>query len=83
MSQEAAKAFVERMKTDSDFRERVFAETDVDARMLLVRAAGFDLTADELEPPSGALADAELDAVAGGAYMGPGRNDLFTSGCDK
>jgi len=83
MSQEAARAFVERMKTDPTLREQVFAETDVDARMRLVRAAGFDLTADELEPPSGALADAELDAVAGGMLMGPGRDYRFISGCDK
>ncbi len=71
----ASKAFIERMKSDRTFREEVLAETDVDARLRFIRAAGFDLTADEIEPPSGALADDELDAVTGGLLWNPSRGD--------
>ena len=35
MSEEAAQAFIERMKSDEDFRARVLAEEDVDPHCCL------------------------------------------------
>ena len=70
MSQEAAKAFIERMKSDEAFRARVMAEEGVEARMALITAEGFDCSAEEI----GALQEmneAELDGVAGGGWNGP------------
>ena len=67
MSVDHAKAFVEKMKSDEAFRERVMAEEDVEARMALIVAEGFDCSAQEI----GALrelGEAELDGVAGGSW---------------
>ena len=67
MSEEAAQAFVERMKSDEDFRAKVMAEEDVEARMALIGAEGFDCSATGI----GALrelGEAELDGVAGGSW---------------
>ena len=65
MSKEAAKAFVEKMKSDEAFRDRMLAEEDVDARMALIGAEGFDCSAEEIGALQ-ELGDAELDGVAGG-----------------
>ncbi len=67
MSVDHAKAFVEKMKSDEAFRERVMAEEDVEARMALIVAEGFDCSAQEI----GALrelGEAQLDGVAGGGW---------------
>ena len=39
MSEDQARAFIEKMKSDEAFRARVMAEEDVDARMALIVAA--------------------------------------------
>ncbi|MEI6449731.1 MAG: Nif11-like leader peptide family natural product precursor [Actinomycetes bacterium] len=67
MSVDQAKAFVERMKSDEAFSARVMAEEDVEARMALILAEGFDCSAEEIASLQ-ELGDAELDAVAGGSW---------------
>ena len=67
MSEDQAKAFVEKMKSDEAFRARVMAEEDVAARMALIVAEGFDCSAEEIGALQ-ELGDAELDGVAGGAW---------------
>ena len=67
MSKEAAQAFVEKMKSDEAFRAGVMAEEDVEARMALIRAEGFDCSAEEIGALQ-ELGDAELDGVAGGGW---------------
>ena len=69
MSEDQAKAFVERMKSDSAFRAQVMAEEDVEARLALIHAEGFDCSAEEIGALQ-ELGDAELDAVAGGGWCG-------------
>lgn len=49
MSIEQAKAFIERMKTDSTFRERVMGSENFAARMSLVNSEGFKCTAEEIK----------------------------------
>jgi predicted ribosomally synthesized peptide with nif11-like leader len=71
MSKEAAQAFIERMKSDADFRAKVMAEEDVEARLALIGAEGFDCSAAEIGALQ-ELGDAELDGVAGGSWC----NDL-------
>ncbi len=71
MSIASAKAFIERMKTDSTFAAQVTACADARARMALVKAAGFDFTAQEMDRLRPELTDEELGQVAGGAlYCG-------------
>ena len=67
MSAEQAKAFVEKMKSDEAFRERVMAEEDVEARMALIGAEGFDCSAEEIAALQ-ELSEAELSGAVGGGY---------------
>lgn len=66
MSIESAKAFIEKMKTDIDFAGKVAACADAQARMALVKAAGFDFTPEEIAGLSRELTDQEVDGVTGG-----------------
>jgi predicted ribosomally synthesized peptide with nif11-like leader len=66
MSAEQAKAFIEKMKSDEAFRARVMAAEDVDARMALITAEGFDCSAAEIGALQ-ELADLDLSAVVGGS----------------
>ena len=66
MSEEAAMAFIEKMKSDEAFRARVLAEEGVEARLALIGAEGFDCSAEEIGALQ-ELGDAELSgAVRGG-----------------
>jgi predicted ribosomally synthesized peptide with nif11-like leader len=78
MSVDQAKAFVEKMKSDDAFRARVLAEDDMDARMALVRAEGFDCGAEEIVALQ-ELGEAELSGVAGGGLGG----NQDPSGCSE
>ena len=67
MSIESAKAFLERMKTDDEFRERMKEAADKEARMAIVKAEGFDFTMEEIATLKEELSDIELDMVAAGS----------------
>ena len=67
MSEQAARELIERMKTDETLRDRVFDGADLEGRMAVVRAEGFDCTAEEIAAHVESLDDAELDGVAGGS----------------
>ena len=67
MSIESAKAFMERMKTDEDFRNKVNECKDNEARKALVVKEGYDFTVEELKGTRlVVLTDEELDSVGGG-----------------
>ena len=68
MSEDQAKAFVEKMKSDEAFRAKVMAEEDVEARMALIGAEGFDCSAEEIGAPQ-ELGEAELSGVVGGGSL--------------
>ena len=67
MSEEAAQAFIERMKSDEDFSAKVMAEEGVEARMALIGAEGFDCSAEEIGALQ-ELSEAELSGAVGGGY---------------
>lgn len=69
MSVESAKVFMEKMKTDQDFAKKVMECKDAEARKALVKAEGFDFSAEELKEVGAELSDSELDAVAGGSCL--------------
>ena len=69
MSEEAALEFVEKMKSDEAFRARVMAEENVEARMALIGAEGFDCSAAEIEALQ-ELGEDELDGVTGAGWTG-------------
>jgi len=70
MSEDQAKAFVEKMKSDEDFRAKVMAEEDMDARMALIVAEGFDCSAEEIGALQ-ELGEAELSGAVGGGVVSP------------
>ncbi len=66
MSLDQARAFVEKMKSDEAFRDRILAIEDVDARLAAASSAGFQFTETEVKEVQSELSDAELDSAAGG-----------------
>ena len=48
MSVEQAKAFIERLKTDEAFREKVMAIEDAAGRIACIRGEGFECTEEEI-----------------------------------
>jgi len=80
MSLESAKAFVERMQNDEDFRQKVTECEDSELRKELVQKEGFDFSVQELKECTKELSDEELDSVAGGKYCNYGGLDWHMNG---
>ncbi len=66
MSIESAKAFVERMNTDDDFRKELDEKSSGEDRMQFVKANGFDFSKEEFEQVKSELSEGELEKVPGG-----------------
>ena len=68
MSMASAKAFIEKVKTDEEFRNKLGELKDSQARTDFAKAAGFDFTAADIAQvkEEEGLSDDELDSVAGG-----------------
>ncbi len=68
MSIESAKAFLERVKNDEDFRKELEGQASVEERIEFAKAQGFDFTNDEIREVRECLSDEELKEVAGGKH---------------
>ena len=66
MSLDQARAFIEKIKSDDAFRDRISAIKEVDGRVAAARGAGFDFTEAEVKEAQSELSDFELDNAAGG-----------------
>ncbi len=66
MSIESAKAFLERIKSDEDFRNSVGKIATSEERMEYVKGAGFDFTKDEIAHLNEELSEEDLRSVSGG-----------------
>jgi predicted ribosomally synthesized peptide with nif11-like leader len=66
MSLESAKAFIERMKTDEDFRKKVTECKDGELRKALIKAEGFDFTKEDIELVKSELSEEALEGIVGG-----------------
>ena len=66
MSIESAKAYMERLKDDEDFRTSVGEIATSEERQEYVKKAGFDFTKDEIASLKDELSDDDLEKVAGG-----------------
>ena len=74
MSLDQAKAFIEKMKSDEAFRNRILAIEGIDARLAAASVAGFQVTEAEVKEAQSELTEDELDAAAaggGGWIMSP------------
>ncbi|MCP4630874.1 MAG: Nif11-like leader peptide family natural product precursor [bacterium] len=69
MSTKSAKAFIERVKIDEDFRKILEGMESAEERMKFAKAQGFDFTKDEINELRDTLTDQELDMVTGGSYL--------------
>ena len=70
MSIESAKAFLERVKNDEDFRKSVGEIVKAEERMDFIKKAGFGFTKKEIEKVKSELTDEQVDMIAGGGGTG-------------
>ncbi len=68
MSIESARALIERVQNDEDFRKELEEQASAEERMKFAKAQGFDFTKVEIAEASNVLTDEKLDAVAGGNW---------------
>ena len=69
MSEEQLKAFLEKVKSDTELQEKLKAASTPEAAMDIAKAAGFAITAEDIQSmqsQSGELSDEELEDAAGG-----------------
>jgi len=67
MSIESAKAYMERLKTDEEFRDRISMTPDRGVREDFIKAEGFDWDDEDIMVAVADLTDRQLEAVGGGA----------------
>ena len=71
MSEEQLKAFLEKVKADTSLQSKLKAAASPEAAMDIAKAAGFSITAEDIQSmqsqsQSGELSDEELEGAAGG-----------------
>ncbi|QBE69410.1 hypothetical protein SynWH8101_1828 [Synechococcus sp. WH 8101] len=68
MSEEQLKAFLEAFKAHAGLHEQLKAATDADAVVAIARAAGYEVSVEELKTAQAELSEEELEGVAGGTF---------------
>ena len=71
MSEEHLKAFLEAVKADAGLQEKMKAAADADVVVVIAKAAGFVVTADELKSAQAEVSEEELAALVGGKQTQP------------
>ena len=66
MSEEQLKAFLEKVKAETNLQEKLKAAADADAVVAIAKTAGFVISADDWNNAQPGIEDAELEAAAGG-----------------
>ena len=69
MSEEQLNAFLEKVKADTTLQEKLKAAASPEAAIDIAKAAGFSITAEDIQSLQSAtveLSDEELDGAAGG-----------------
>ncbi|OPL10076.1 MAG: hypothetical protein AVO34_12225 [Firmicutes bacterium ML8_F2] len=73
MSLESAKAYLERIKNDSGFANKIAGLGSPEEKAALIKAEGFDFTGEEVGQLRGALSDDELGQISAGAIYIDGK----------
>ena len=70
MAEEQLRAFMEAVKADAGLQEKLNAAADADAVVAIAKAAGFVISAEELQRAQAGqeISEEELEGVAGGKY---------------
>ena len=69
MSEEQLKAFLEKVKADTELQEKLKAAASPEAAIEIAKEAGFSITAEDIQSMQSAtveLSDGELEGAAGG-----------------
>ena len=66
MTSESAKAYLERMKNDENFRKECSEKSSPEEWMKFVKESGFDFSKEEFEQVKSEMSVEELDKVGGG-----------------
>ena len=66
MSDEQLKAFLEKVKGDTNLQEKLKAAADANAVASIAKEAGYMIYADDINKAQSELSDEELEGVAGG-----------------
>jgi len=69
MSVESAKAFLERLKTDEEFADRIVGFTDEQARMSFINKAGFTYSPEDIQKAAAEVSNTVLTTTADGVGM--------------
>jgi len=78
MSEEQLKAFLEKVKADTNLQEKLKAAANADAVNAIAKEAGFSISGDDLNKTKSELSDEELEGVAGGLNVRPGISGWYT-----
>lgn len=65
MSEEQLNAFLEAVKADAGLQEKLKAAVDADAVVAIAKAAGYVISADELQQAQAEVSEEELEGVIG------------------
>ena len=68
MSEEQLKAFMEAVKADAGLQEKLNSAADSDAVVAIAKAAGFMISAEELQRAQAEISEEELEGVTGGNF---------------
>ena len=68
MSEEQLKAFWTAVTANEGLQEQLKAAADADAVVAIAKAAGFAISAEELQRAQAELSEEELEGVAGGGF---------------
>ena len=86
MSEEQLKAFLEKVKKDTNLQEKLKAAADSYAVLAIAKEAGFMISADDLKNAQSELSDEELEGAAGGGKENWGWKEwlgIRNSSCGK
>ena len=85
MSEDQLKAFLEKVKADTSLQDKLKAAASPEAAMDIAKAAGFSITAEDIQSMQSAtveLSDEELEGAAGGGgWTGNSVCVFVTGGC--
>ena len=68
MSEEQLKAFLQAVKADAGLQDKLKAATNTDAVVAVAKAAGFVISADDLQKAQAEVSEADLENVTGGGF---------------
>ena len=80
MSEEQLKAFLEKVKSDTELQDKLKAAASTEAALQIAKEAGFAITAEDIQSmQSVEVSDKELEAAAGGTFLSMENWDVLSN----